>query len=129
MLGSILVVEDDADIRTALASILRGEGYAVSCAADGCEALELLRAGFRPDAILLDLMMPVMSGPEFRARQLEDPLLAAIPIVILTADSRISEVARALGATAAFAKPFELSDLLETVSRLRAPGEAAALRA
>jgi two-component system chemotaxis response regulator CheY len=129
MMGSILVVEDDADIRTALSSILGEEGYAVSCASDGCEALELLRAGLRPDAILLDLMMPVMSGPEFRAKQLEDPLLAAIPIVILTADGRITEVARALGAAAAFAKPFELGDLLETVARLRTPGGTAALPA
>jgi CheY-like chemotaxis protein len=128
MLGTILVVEDDADIRAALSSILGGEGYAVFCANDGCEALGLLRRGLRPDAILLDLMMPVMSGAEFRAKQLEDPSLARIPIVILTADTRIADVARALGAAASFAKPFELSDLLATVARL-SPGATSAVPA
>jgi CheY-like chemotaxis protein len=128
MQGTILVVEDDGDIRAALSSILGDEGYRVSCASDGSEALRLLQGGLRPDAILLDLMMPVMSGAEFRAKQLEDPSLARIPIVILTADTRIADVSRALGAAASFAKPFELPDLLATVARL-SPGGGAVVQA
>src|SRR5215208_6847382 len=119
MQGSILVVEDDVDIQTALSSILRDVGYEVSCAGDGREALDRLRAGLRPAVILLDLMMPVMDGVEFRTNQLRDPALAHIPIVLLTADGRIREVARTLNAAAAFAKPFELVDLLAAVARLR----------
>jgi CheY-like chemotaxis protein len=119
MQGSILVVEDDADIQAALSSILRDVGYEVACAGDGREALDRLRAGLRPEVILLDLMMPVMNGAEFRSSQLEDPAIAHIPIVLLTADARIREVARTLNAAAAFAKPFELLDLLAAVARVR----------
>ena len=118
--STILVVEDDADIRSALCAILEDEGYRVACAADGQEALGALRAGLRPSVILLDLMMPVMDGPDFRAAQLRDPRLAAIPIVVLTADGRFEQAAKALGAAAAFAKPFELKVLLRALERLAA---------
>jgi CheY-like chemotaxis protein len=132
--STILVVEDDADIRSALCTILEDEGYRVARASDGREALDALRAGLRPAVILLDLMMPVMDGAEFRTAQLRDPRLAAIPIVILTADGRFQETARALGASAAFAKPFELKVLLRTLERLacapaRTDGSAAAAHA
>ena len=114
----ILVVEDDADIRSALCCILADEGYAVSGAADGREALELLRGGPHPHVILLDLMMPVMAGADFRAAQLADPSLSPIPVIVLTADGHIQDVSRALRAAAGFAKPFELSRLLRTISAL-----------
>ena len=116
--STILVVEDDTDIRSALCSILEDEGYRVACAVDGQEALTALRAGLRPAVILLDLMMPVMDGADFRAAQLRDLRFAAIPVVVLTADGRIQEVAQALGAAAAFAKPFELKLLLRTLERV-----------
>ena len=76
--ATILVVEDDHDIQSALASILREEGLHVATASDGAEALALLRQGLRPAVILLDLMMPVMNGAEFRAAQLQDPELAEL---------------------------------------------------
>jgi two-component system response regulator MprA len=117
-----MIVEDDADIRSALASILRSEGYRVACACDGREALDLLRGGVAPDVILLDLMMPVMSGHDFRAAQLADPALASIPVVVLTADGGIRDAARMLGAADAFAKPFDVEALLSTIERVgRAP--------
>jgi two-component system response regulator MprA len=119
--SSVLVVEDDADIRAALCSILAEEGYRVASACEGQDALRQLRAGLRPDVILLDLMMPVMSGGEFRVAQLRDPELAQVPVVILTADGRFQEQARALGAAAAFAKPFELAALLGTIERIAGP--------
>ena len=115
---SLMIVEDDPDIRSALASILRSEGYRVSCACDGREALELLRGGARADVILLDLMMPVMSGRDFRAAQLADPALAHIPVVVLTADGRIRDTARLLDAADAFAKPFEVEALLSAIERV-----------
>lgn len=117
-MSTILLVEDDADIRSALCSILEDEGYEVVSAADGQEALSALRAGARPAVILLDLMMPVMDGADFRAAQLRDPRFADIPVVVLTADGRLQQSAQALGAAAAFAKPFELKVLLRALERL-----------
>src|SRR6266446_9079911 len=74
---SILIVEDDADVRGALSAVLEGEGYRVVEAAHGQEALQHLRADARGFCmILLDLWMPVMNGWEFRAEQLKDPTLA-----------------------------------------------------
>ena len=72
---TILLVEDDFDVREALAETLRDEGYAVECAVDGEQALDYLRGGGRPGLILLDLMMPRMSGSEFRMVQKVDPQL------------------------------------------------------
>jgi CheY-like chemotaxis protein len=118
MAVSILVVEDDADIRSALTTILREEGYGVASAGDGREALGLLRGGARPDLILLDLMMPVMNGSDFRVAQLSDPALADIPVVVLTANGRFRDAARMLGAADAFGKPFDLDALLASIERV-----------
>jgi CheY-like chemotaxis protein len=117
----ILVVEDDADIRHALCEILRDEGYDVRWAAHGRDALVQLRSGTRPELILLDIMMPVMSGFDFRAAQLDDPELASIPVVVMTADVRHDDATAALKAAAGFGKPFDLDALLATVARLAAP--------
>jgi CheY-like chemotaxis protein len=115
----ILVVEDDPDIRSALCTILEEEGYTVMSASDGREALAKLRdRNGLPGVILLDLMMPVMNGAEFRLAQLRDPRLRQIPVVVLSADGRYAETARALGAAAAFAKPFELRPLLDTLGEV-----------
>ena len=85
---TILLVEDDFDVREALAETLRDEGYAVECAVDGVQALDYLRGGGRPGLILLDLMMPRMSGSEFRMVQKVDPQLADLPVVLISADGR-----------------------------------------
>jgi CheY-like chemotaxis protein len=115
---TVMIVEDDADIREALTALLVETGYSVACAGDGEDALRQLKAGARPAVVLLDLMMPVMTGAEFRQAQLADPELAGIPIVVLTAAGRFRERAAALGAAAAFPKPFEVHDLLATLARL-----------
>ena len=88
--GSILVVDDDEDIRLALSSLLEAEGYEVSTAVDGADALQLLAAGARADVIFLDLGMPNIDGREFRRRQRQDPRLANIPVIIVSAEPETS---------------------------------------
>jgi CheY-like chemotaxis protein len=89
MLASILVVDDERDICNTLADILRDEGYDVQCAYGAEEALMLLEradaAGVLPQLCLVDLLMPGMSGEEFRRRQLASPRLAAIPTLLMSA--------------------------------------------
>lgn len=113
----ILLVEDDFDVREALAETLRDEGYAVECAVDGAQALDYLRAGARPGLILLDLMMPRMSGSEFRMAQKVDPQLADLPVVLISADGRMEEKARTLETHGAIKKPIDVDELLSTVER------------
>lgn len=115
----ILLVEDDFDVREALAETLRDEGYAVECAVDGVQALDYLRGGGRPGLILLDLMMPRMSGSEFRMVQKVDPQLADLPVVLISADGRMEEKARTLETHGAIKKPIDVDELLSTVERFR----------
>ena len=114
---TVLVVEDDFDLRDALVPILEYEGHRVVSAANGKEALERLQTMPPPSLILLDLMMPVMDGEEFRARQLRDPTLASIPVVVVSAHASAEERAALLGAAGCVKKPFEIEDLLEQVRR------------
>jgi CheY-like chemotaxis protein len=116
---TILLVEDDFDVREALAETLRDEGYSVDCVGDGQEALEYLREGARPGLILLDLMMPRMSGSEFRMVQKVDPALRHLPVVLLSADGRMEEKARTLETDGAVRKPIDLNELLSTIERFR----------
>ena len=110
----VMVIDDDDDIRETLAGLLEDEGYAVAAFASGQDALVALRAGTAPRVILLDLMMPVMDGAEFRREQLADPRLADIPVILVTAaglerlDRReYSEVLR---------KPLKIDRVLEVIS-------------
>lgn len=114
---NILVVDDDTDIRDLLADVLTDEGYGVTCAQQGLEALTLLQQGLRPCVILLDLMMPVMNGWQFRAQQQQDPSLAAIPVVVLSAHANLSQEASALQANASLPKPLHFDDLLTKVQQ------------
>ena len=81
----VLIVDDDRDIRENLGDLLRDEGFAVEAAWNGAEAMKRLTSGFRPDLIILDLMMPVMDGVTFRQRLQEDTGLSSIPVIGLTA--------------------------------------------
>ena len=114
---TILLVEDDFDVREALAETLRDEGYRVECAVDGEQALDYLRAGGKPGLILLDLMMPRMSGTEFRMVQKVDPQLADLPVVLISADGRMEEKALTLETDGAIKKPIDVDELLSTVER------------
>lgn len=82
---TIFIVDDDRDIREDLGELLRDEGFTVEAAWNGAEALNRLQAGFRPDAIILDIMMPVMDGTTFRGELKKLPQLAAIPVIGLSA--------------------------------------------
>ncbi len=117
---SVLVVEDDVDVRETVAEALEDQGYRVSSAANGVHALRLLRDhALRPDVILLDLMMPEMDGWGFCAEQKKDPQLAAIPVVVFTAYGVPDDTARQLGAAGFLRKPVHLDDLVATLSRVR----------
>lgn len=114
--GYVLVIDDDVAIREALEAVLEDEGYAVQSAANGREALALLRTGEgQPTVILLDLMMPVVNGWEFRAAQQGDPSLAPIPVVVLSADRDVAAKAAALQVSGYLAKPINLDVLLDVV--------------
>lgn len=109
----ILIVEDDADLREMMAQLLTLEGYRAETVANGRDALDYLQHGDRPDLILLDLMMPIMDGWEFRRRQREDPSLASVPVVVLSALDQTR--AADLGGTAFLKKPLDFDRLLELV--------------
>jgi CheY-like chemotaxis protein len=113
----ILIVEDDADLREALSEVLRDEGYAVTSAADGQEALDRLRREQRPSLILLDLTMPVMNGWQFRAEQRQDPDLSEIPVVVLSAGEYLAEQMQPLEIEDFVRKPIELGHLLRKIER------------
>jgi CheY-like chemotaxis protein len=113
----ILVVEDNDAVREVLVLLLAGEGYATSEARNGREALDRLRRGPSPDLILLDLLMPVMDGHEFRRRQLEDAVLAPVPVVILSAVAGVAEAADALGGRVYIRKPVHPRELFAAVER------------
>ena len=117
----ILVVDDDKDIRDSVAEVLEDEGYVVSHAANGAEALTRLRARYTPCVIILDLMMPVMDGFEFRHEQLMDPALSRIPVIVLTADANPKQRAATLKALAGLPKPVRVDLLLTAVAKVCVP--------
>ncbi|NJN19708.1 MAG: response regulator [Oscillochloris sp.] len=114
----MLVLDDDAAIREVLSEVLEEEGYQVKSAANGREGLQILRANDgSAGLILLDLMMPIMNGWDFRALQLQDPALATIPVVVLSADRDIRLKAASISAHDYLAKPVDLNVLVEAVRR------------
>lgn len=114
----ILVVEDDEDLRGALCEALQFEGMLCARAATGWDALEQLRSGLRPKAILLDLKMPEMSGVEFlRKRRGEGEPISKIPVLVLTGDSRGS-LATEYGAAAVVTKPANVDTLIAALKPL-----------
>ena len=115
-LRRILLVEDDPDIRVSLQGILTDEGFDVVGCTNGREALERLGGMSPPDLIILDLMMPVMDGWQFRIQQKNDPALAQIPVIAISADA--SSKAAAIDAAAYLNKPFDHAKLMSAVDRV-----------
>src|SRR4051812_14385546 len=120
--GNVLIVEDDPDTREMLAALLATEGFHAVGAEDGLEALHLLRtvkhrAPDLPCLVLLDLAMPRLSGNEFRRAQLGDPVVAGVPVAVMSGATDAAQRAKALGAVATVTKPINLEFLMDVVRR------------
>jgi CheY-like chemotaxis protein len=120
--GNVLIVEDDPDTREMLRELISTAGYYTVAAADGLEALHLLRTvrHREPDApclVLLDLKMPRLGGNEFRRAQLGDPTVANVPIAVMSGAADLEERAAAMGAVATLSKPLDIDVLIEVVKR------------
>lgn len=111
--GVILIVEDDAEARDALADFLSLNDYRVTTAANGRDALAMLKADLRPDVIILDILMPGINGFRFRRLQRREPALASIPVIVTTAIGR----AAGIEANVIMQKPLDLQALLREVDR------------
>lgn len=111
---SVVLVEDDLAIREALREFLCFYGYDVYEAADGSIGLQVLRNVQAPGLVLLDLMMPVMTGWEFLAAKAIDPKIADVPVIVLSA---VSPEKECVGAVATMSKPIDLDTLLAQIQR------------
>ena len=113
----VLLVEDDLDINQAIQSLLEEENYKVVCVFDGKEALEYLNTSKNiPSLILLDLMMPHMNGYEFREAQLQNPKIAKIPTIVLSATDEYEKVGK-LNFQGCLRKPLDLETLIAAVKK------------
>jgi CheY-like chemotaxis protein len=120
--SNVLVVEDDRATRELLTTVLSTDGFHAIAAEDGLEALHLLRtvrhrAPDVPCLVLLDLAMPRLSGNEFRRAQLADPIVAAVPVAVMSGASDLEQRGRAMGAVATLTKPIDADLLLDIVRR------------
>jgi CheY-like chemotaxis protein len=112
---TVFVVEDDADTREMLCRFLELEGYRVESAENGQQALDRLSAGAPACVILLDLMMPVMDGWQFRREQVQIETLARIPVIVVSAAGR--DRIEQIDANAVLSKPLDLEKLLDCVTQ------------
>jgi len=120
---SVLLVEDDAEVRSSVAEILELEGFAVDTAIHGQQALDKLRAGAAPCVLLLDLMMPVMNGLELLEHLHKEAELRTPPVIVLSANRGYE--AEDLGVAAIVRKPFDVDALVGNIARvLRNTGQA-----
>jgi DNA-binding response OmpR family regulator len=115
---TVLIVEDEIDIRDSLRDALEDQGYAVRCATNGREGLDFLRKFDPPCAMVLDLIMPVMNGNELYAEMQADARLATVPVVVSTSDP-----SRAPSGVLIMKKPIDLRRLLATIAGLCSPRE------
>jgi CheY-like chemotaxis protein len=123
----LLFIEDDDATRRSLAEALQGDGYEVVTAANGREALQFLQNGLRPSAILLDVMMPVMDGWDFRHVQLSDPSLREIPVLLVTASGfSLETIRQQFGDVELIRKPIRYAVLQEALRRACGPDSSAA---
>ena len=115
---TVLVVDDDPDTLDAIATIIEDAGYDVMRAGNGREALQELKdSQGRCDLILLDLLMPVMNGWDFRRRQRETPAFADIPVFLMSAGAHLAVVREELQASGSVAKPVDEEEILDVVRR------------
>ena len=117
--SSVLIIDDDLDIRREVSEILREEGLDVMTASNGGEALRLLRSSLPPSVVLLDLMMPGTSGWEFRRTQLAEPALASIPVLVFSSFDSGPRNAADLRAQGFLSKPCSIAELLAAINPFR----------
>jgi CheY-like chemotaxis protein len=117
----VLVVEDDPDIRELLEEMLDAGGHRVLTASNGREALEVLERVAGPCLVLLDLMMPVMSGFAFLEAVQRRPDHARVSVLLISANAQVEQAARGTGVVGFVKKPFELDDVLALVDRHARP--------
>ena len=116
---TVLVIDDDEDLRATIKDVLEDQGFAVASAANGREALDmLLRDESQPALILLDLTMPEMDGWAFRREQQKVPRLAEIPVVLFSGNVDVGQAALSLNAAATMTKPLRLDGLVTLVDQL-----------
>jgi CheY-like chemotaxis protein len=121
---SVLVVDDNEDIRMTIRDVLEDQGFTVACAGNGREALEMLISGqSKPALILLDLTMPEMDGWTFRQEQQKVPRLAQIPVVLFSGHHDAARAAQSLNAAALMTKPLRLEGLVTLVEQLARRGK------
>jgi CheY-like chemotaxis protein len=113
----ILLIEDDDDIRESLTDLLQGRGYSVTGVTNGRDALARLASGPAPCLIMLDLMLPIMDGWEFRAQQIANPAWEKIPVVVVSGVPNAQQQALKLKAAAFLGKPIELDRLYRTIEQ------------
>ncbi len=114
----IWIVEDDKDIRDVTIELLEMEGYQVRAFGNGREALDGFQSGTPlPSVILLDLMMPIMDGWEFRRHQLAEPKLKDIPVVVATANGSSTYHSQAMANVDLVRKPIDVDELLATLAK------------
>ena len=111
--GRILIVDDEADFLASLAEVFQEEGYQVETAANGRDAMTKMSGEQTPNVVILDMMMPVMSGGEVYAAMRSDPRLAKVPVIVSTSDP-----ARAPEGCAVMPKPIKLTRMLEEVGKI-----------
>lgn len=114
----LMIIEDSADYRALLTKLFSRHGYIVECASNGKEALSQLTDSVQlPNLILLDLMMPIMDGFEFREKQIQESRFSKIPTILMTAHGDLKTAKEKLGAIEYVRKPVEMTELLALVSR------------
>lgn len=113
----MLIVEDNDDLRSLLQDVLDDAGFEVAAVGNGAEALEMA-GDWRPDAIVLDLMMPVMDGAAFLRERRQVPGLASVPVLVLTAHPYHYRVLDGLNPTAVLRKPYDVDELIAAVQAL-----------
>lgn len=118
--GYILLVDDDPELRQSLVDLLEDEGHRTRTASSGREALQILGGPELPRLILLDLMMPDLNGWQFCELQRQDPRLASVPVLVVTAARSLAQTPP--GVDVLF-KPFSLEEVLEKVARLARPAD------
>src|SRR5213594_2165346 len=113
----VLIVDDEEGFRDGMADLLNMEGYDVSVARDAVEAVSML-PDFRPDVILLDLRMPLLDGEAFLRGIRGLPASSGVPVVLLSAEEELRQIATRSGAAGYLSKPFEASQLLSMIERV-----------